>query len=400
MPANKRTKAEMACDSVTIDPYRSLVFPNEVRRARKAHGLPRLLSMAARLPDIPYVRLSKIERGEVFAKPEELIAIAAVLDVPPQTLLIDVDAPDFDIARWATDLGDWEPTDPEQDRFALMLGAAVRARRAQDDSLTIAAIEQTYRIAPVILSRIENAYKPFERWNGQTVAALCQLFGVRDAAALRKQVIDMARADMLTAYMSVIAEPEARIVKSRKRIAEVREALTGSAGGKNLLRRSKTARTALPRLRIDPAPAANADHGSGSMAAGGTAPAPLAPDQAIVRLLPVYGTPLADGLIARTPVEGMVEAPRSAGPDAYGLRICRPTLGLGLPASATVIVDPARFPSGGGIAVVEEEGGLRLLAITFDRHGRMMGYSESPNHEVAIDTIAPGRIAMVIAAIL
>ncbi|QJU60485.1 helix-turn-helix transcriptional regulator [Sphingomonas sp. AP4-R1] len=389
----------MACDTVTIDPYRSLVFPNEVRRARKEHGLPRLLALSGRLPDIPYVRLSKIERGEVFAKPDEMIAVAGVLGVPPESLLIDIDTPDFEIGRWATDLGDWEPVDPEQDRFALMLGAAVRARRAQDDGLTIAAIEQTYRIAPVILSRIENAFKPFERWNGQTVAALCQLFGVRDAAALRKTVLEMAREGALDAYVRLLADPEARIAKSRKRIAELRTALANPAAPAAPQRRGRPARVART-LRSDPAPAATvAQPGSAPVATAPSATA-LAPDQAIVRLLPVYGLPLADGLIARTSVGGTVEAPRSAGPDAYGLRVCRPTLGLGLPASATVIVDPARFPSGGGIAVVEEETGLRLLAITFDRHGRMMGYSESPNHEVAIDTIAPGRIAMVIAAIL
>ena len=116
--------------------------------------------------------------------------------------------------------------------------------------------------------------------------------------------------------------------------------------------------------------------------------------------MPVYGTPLNDGLVARHALECTVEAPQCAGPNAYGLRVCRSTLGLGLPATATVIVDPDRFPSAGGLAVVEEEEGLRLLAVTFDRHGRMMGYSESPNREIAIDGYDPTRIATVIGAIM
>lgn len=399
MPVNKRNRAVLACDNVTIDPYRSLVFPSHVRRARKEHGFPKLLGLAARLPHIPYVRLSKIERGEVFAKPEEMRAVAQVLGIAPSSLLIDVQANDFDIGKWATGLQDWEPTDPGQDRFAVLLGAAVRAWRARDDSQTIAAIEQRYRIAPVILSRIENAFKPFERWNGQTVSALCLMFGAADATALREIVWKMAREGALDAHVGQIADPEARIVKSRKRIADLRAALAENPPADAPSRRAGTiARASSPPLRFHPveAPAAPSD----VRTVPDVTPAMLPPDQVIVRLLPVFGSPLADGLIARTPCDKWVEAPRNAGPDAYGLRVCRPTLGLGLPASATVIVDPGRFPSSGGIAVLEEAEGLRLLAITFDRHGRMMGYSESPNHEVAVDTLDPARIAMVISAVM
>src|SRR6187402_793826 len=129
MAGNKGDGARPAGGDPVIDPYRSIVFPNDVRRTRKDGGFPRLLAMAERLPEIPYVRLSKIERGEVFAKPEELRAIAGVLGIAPASLLIDVDAADFDIGQWAAALQDWEPTDPQKDRFAVLLGAAVRALR-------------------------------------------------------------------------------------------------------------------------------------------------------------------------------------------------------------------------------------------------------------------------------
>jgi transcriptional regulator with XRE-family HTH domain len=386
MPADQGQRAGAAGDAVAIDPYRSLLFPNHIRRLRKTLGYPKLLAMAERLPDIPYIRLSKIERGEVFAKPDELAAVAAVLGVAPADLLIDIDAPEFDIAQWAAELRDWEPVDPDKDRGAVLLAAAVRAVRVQDAGLTIAAIEQRFGIAPVILSRLENAFKPLDRWNGPTVAALCRMFGVRNVQALRKAVATMERKGLLEPYLGLIADPAIRIGKARARIADLRAALS-RAPEPARARRTGGSQTAAPPPRpVEPVPSHVPD-------------APSA-DQAIVRLVPVFGAPLADGLIARTPTGAWVEAPRAAGPEAYGLRVCRPTLGLGLPASATVVVDPGRFPSSGGIAAVQDGDGVRLLAVTFDRQGRMMGYSESPSHEVVIDLLDPAQVATVISAVM
>jgi len=171
-----------------IDRYRSIVFPNRVREHRKHHGYPTLLALAAELPAMAYIRLSKIERGEVVAKPDELRQIAAVLHVDPAALLLDVDAPDFDIAAWATDLQGLTPAEVEEDRFAVLLAAAIRARRDADRSLSIAQIERSYGLAPVILSRFENGYKPLARWNAQAVRAVCALLGAADVADLRAQV--------------------------------------------------------------------------------------------------------------------------------------------------------------------------------------------------------------------
>jgi hypothetical protein len=63
------------------------------------------------------------------------------------------------------------------------------------------------------------------------------------------------------------------------------------------------------------------------------------------------------------------------------------------------VVDPDRYPATGGLAVVREEGGLRVLSVTADRHGRMLGYSENPDLEVAIDTLAPADVAAVLSAV-
>jgi transcriptional regulator with XRE-family HTH domain/transposase-like protein len=334
-----------------IDRYRSIVFPNAVRELRKQHGFARLLGLSAVLPDIPYVRLSKIERGEVVAKASELRSIAMAMRVAPEDLLLDIDDPSFDIAAWATELQDLTDEEIAEDRFAVLLAAAIRARRDADRSLSIVNVERRFGIAPVILSRLENGYKPLGRWNAQTVRAVCQLLGVADAEALRAFVTQADADGALRAHLPAAASSAARIEKTRARVALLREELHDPDQPATI--RVKGAQP--PRI-----------------ASGATSPnevdaAVLAAiersETATVRLVPVFGAPLADGLIDRVPIGRTVEAPRHAQPNSYGLRVCRATLGPALPAHAIVVVDPDRFPSSGGLAVVREAGGLRLLEL-------------------------------------
>jgi hypothetical protein len=171
--------ARAAIGEVPVDLYRCFVFPNRMREQRRAAGHAKLLRLASAIPEIPYIRLSKIERGEVVPRAEELRRIAAALNIAPDHLLLDIDAPGFDIARWAEPFLDGAPADPAAERFAVLLAAAVRARRTADPALTIAAIEREYGLAPVNLSRIENAQKTFDRWNAATQHALYQLLRAR-----------------------------------------------------------------------------------------------------------------------------------------------------------------------------------------------------------------------------
>ncbi|AIT06358.1 hypothetical protein MC45_08195 [Sphingomonas taxi] len=378
----------VSADGPDIDRYRSIVFPNAVRELRKQQGFARLLGLSAVLPDIPYVRLSKIERGEVVAKASELRSIAMAMRVAPEDLLLDIDDPAFDIAAWATELQDLTDEEIAEDRFAVLLAAAIRARRDADRSLSIVNVERRFGIAPVILSRLENGYKPLGRWNAQTVRAVCQLLDVTDAESLRAHV---ARADTdgtLRAYLPAAASSAARIEKTRARVALLREELHDPAQPAAI--RVKAAQP--PRVA------------SAATSPDGVDAAVLAAiersETATVRLVPVFGAPLADGLVERVPVGRTVEAPRHAQLNSYGLRVCRATLGPALPAHAIVVVDPDRFPSSGGLAVVREAGGLRLLVVTFDRQGRMIGYSVNPDREIELDTLDAADVGTVVAVLL
>lgn len=354
---------------IVLDPYRTFIFPNRIRELRSRHGFPTLLALASALSDIPYIRLSKIERGEVVARADEIARVAGLLGVDPCELLIDVDDPGFDIATWSEPVREGKVTDLAEDEFAIMLASAVRARRARKADLTIAAIERDYGIPPVILSRIENALKTVDRWNEATLNGLCRLFEVADVGALRQEVENQYLHGLLDDYVGIVADPGARIDKTRARIAALRNELSASGNPSTV-----------------------------TEAAARAAPATPEAHRAQVRLLAVKGAPLPGGLIAPTDTGLKVEAPRAAGPRAFGLRICRPTLGAGLPGNAIVVADPDVFPPSGGLAVIREEGGYRLLAITFDIHGAMFGHSVNPSMEMPLDGVDPADIATVISA--
>lgn len=356
---------------IDYDRYREFVFPNRIRDLRRRNGFPKLLGLASVLADIPYIRLSKIERGEVFARAGELEAIARALNVGAAELLVDIDEPGFDIARWAEPFQD-DRVDASEELFAIKLAAAMKQRRAGDRALTVAALERDYGIAPVILSRIENAQKPLDRWNAATVQAICRVMGVEGAAALRALVEARFRAGELDGIVEAIADPQARIAKSRARIAALRAELGGAtaASGPG------------PSVAV---PAASRQTSAPAM------------ETAAVRLLPVMGAPLPGGLIDPAVAADLtVEAPRAAGPRAFALRVCRPTLGPGLPGNGIVVADPDVWPFAGGLAVLRESAGYRLLSIGFDRNGAMRGLSLNPDLDIALDERDPADLATVL----
>lgn len=360
---------------IVVDRYRAFVFPNRIREQRRQHGFPKLMALSERLAEIPYIRLSKIERGEVVARASELRRIARVLDIEPTDLLIDVTASEFDTAIWAEPFKDSRPSPYEEERFAVMLAAALRVLRSGDPGLTIAALDKDYGLPPVILSRLENAYKTFDRWNADTVGAVCTLFGAANEATLRAQVNDRYHRGELDAYVGQITNPSDRIARSREAIETLRRELTA------------TGRADLQSLQGDaavtPVPVPRAAVTGGSSG----------------RHLTVLGTPLPGGLIAAVPTGVQVPAPFQAGPNAFSLRVCRATLGVGLPANAIVIVDPDRAPTAGSLAAIRSPDGYRLVSVTFDRAGATKGYSVTPELEVDIDALDPADVHAVIAAV-
>jgi len=381
------TRARRSLVEITLDRYRAFVFPNRVREQRYRSGFLKLMPLSNRLPEIPYIRLSKIERGEVFARADELIRIGRALNVAPEDLLVDVDSSKFDIATWAAPFQDTRPWNDADERNAVLLGAALKVRRHHDRALTIAALDQAYGLPPVILSRLENAQKTLGRWNDATLGSLYRLFDVGDAAMLEALITEQYLLGELDVFVELVANPATRLGRSRQRIGELRAALL--AGG----RKTRAERPSAPFSKaIAEKPAQFA------------APALAAPTADLAlpyhpREICVYGAPLPGGIIAFVKTDSMIEAPLRAGPRAFGLRVCRATLGAGLPANAVVIVDPDQVPTTGGIAAVRTGEGYRLVTVTFDRTGTTMGYSVTPDVAINIDELDPENVARIIGAV-
>lgn len=217
----RRTEKPEAADlsGVAVDPYRAFVFPNRVREERQRRGYAKLLALAETLPEIPYIRLSKIERGEVFARPDELVRIAEALEIAPRSLLVDVDDPAFDVAAWAEPFFDRAAFDDRAERLAVLLAAALRDRRNHDRSLTLAVLDGQFGLAPVIVSRIENAQKTLNRWNAATVDALCRILGVQSAGALPAYLERRYAAGDLAPYLPALGNAELRLARTRERLA-------------------------------------------------------------------------------------------------------------------------------------------------------------------------------------
>lgn len=358
---------------IVIDPYRMIAFPNALRECRMAAGVSSLLTLSVKLPDTPYIRLCKIERGEVFARAEELCQIAQVLGLDdPTALLVDLEAPGFSLKKWAGVRGDGRLANREAEELAMLLAAALRRRRASQPALTLARLQEEHRLPSVIVSRIENAVKPFDRWNAETIGALARLFGVADRSALSALLRREYRTGELTEWLARIPGASEREARTRERIAALRiELARTEAWGAG-------AAEAIPAV----APAGRAAQGLARSLE-----------------LQVVGVPLGDGLIEPFPNPQHVAAPPGSGARSYALRICRASLGAAIPGNAVLIVDPDRAPVQGGLAVLKEGEGLRVLALSTDRGGRLIGHSSNPEKEIVLDAVAPGDLAMVTAVL-
>ena len=360
-------RTAVASGAVPVDPYRAFIFPNHIRELRRRAGYQKLIGLAHRLPGLTYIRLSKIERGEVVARAAELVEIAAVLGVAPEALLVDVDAPGFAIDSWAAPFIDPGTLDIERERFAILVAAAVRHVRSTDRALTIQAIGERLGIAAVNLSRIENAQRHFEDWNPATQAAIATLIGTGNTAALRARIDQLHRAGELDPWIPAVSDPGERLRRTRERIAALRAELSGDRSGGDA--RAPIAATAPVEF---------------AASAGGT--------------LAVRGIAGPDGLILDDPTGERIQPPPGCGARVIALRLCRATLGAGLPGQAILFVDPDRYPVAGGLAALREAGGFRILAVTIDRDGVLVGHSQQPPLTLPLSPLTQDDVHAVVAA--
>lgn len=355
---------------IPVDPYRAILFPNAIRQKRQRAGIASLLALSELLPSIPYIRLSKLERGEVFARATELIEIARVIGMDDaDELLVDVEEDNYSIGHWVRSRGEIPSFNREAEELAILLAAAFRARRARDPSLTLATLQENHGLAAVIVSRIENAVKPFNRWNGDIMTSLCTLFAVKDRVALSALLREQYEDGVLAEWIARIAGAADREARTRERFRALRAELKLRPSG------------AQSDAHIRPSSSAHRYH-------EGNPP-----------ILQIVGVPLGDGLLEPFPNPQHIAPPPDTGPKAYALRMCRASLGAVIPGGAVLIVDPDRYPVHGGLAVLDEGAGLRVLTVTTDYEGHLHGHSSNPKKDIPLDAVEPSALAAVTAVL-
>ena len=133
---------------------RSTVFPNLLRDVRQEKGFDSLTDFHKVIPEITYSRLAKIERGQIFPRPDEIISIAEKLECEAEDLLIDVTDPEFDREAWARDHVEASLSYRGGTMADMRLGAALRIRRHELERSTTDMKE--FGLPAATVSRIEN----------------------------------------------------------------------------------------------------------------------------------------------------------------------------------------------------------------------------------------------------
>ncbi|MBZ6379227.1 MULTISPECIES: hypothetical protein [Pacificimonas] len=257
-----------------------------------------------------------------------------------------------------------QPFDEKEEKFTLLLAAAARRRRANDPELTISKIHERFDLAPVTLSRVEHAQRPFSKWNPEMLQRVCAFLGVSEASDLKAFVTEQFEAGLLTPFLAHLPTAQDRESAAKEHAVMLRETAAG-----HLTEESPS--------RPNAALGASAPH--------------------IGEHLPVLGFPLPDGLIDPRPTGE--EVPVLISPDnLFALRICRPVLGMGMPATAVLIADRSRFPQPGGLCIQNLGKACRVLAVMVDSDGGLVGRSKRPDVSVALDELDPDLLSAVVGA--
>ena len=206
---------------------RLTVFPNKLREIRREAGYETLKDFveATKLDAVNYIRLAKIERGQIFPRPEEMLALAEVLKVEPIDLVIDTLDGKFDRVAWAHENIKATLKFSGGNRKDMRIGAALRVRR-RILGIPILSL-QAFGLPAATASRIENAERPFERWKPKVQKAVARAFGLRSMDNVEKVIDSYEEDGSLAATMAELFSPEALAERHDNNLLSLLRALPG-----------------------------------------------------------------------------------------------------------------------------------------------------------------------------
>jgi len=291
---------------------RSTVFPNRLRDLRRDKGHESLIDFHRTMSDMTYSRLAKIERGQIFPRPDELIAIADALEVEAEELLIDVTDPSFDREAWAREHVEASLSYRGGAMADMRLGAALRICRQKMGRSTTDMKE--FGLPAATVSRIENADRPFSRWSEDIVQGVRRVFGVTSQAGMTRKINSFEKDGSLHEMLYELFSVETLRARQVGPFAQIAAVVPGEKG-----------------RQIARAVELGAISGANDLAEVDEAMSKLATTH-------VYeGVSLSDGSMALRPTEDTVK--RKAGTKSIAIRADRQILGP-IDKSSVMIFEP------------------------------------------------------------
>ena len=279
---------------------RSTVFPNRLRDLRREKGFESLTEFHSKLPDVTYSRLAKIERGQIFPRPDELLSIADKLGCEAEDLLIDVTDASFDREAWAKENVEASLAFRGGAMQDMRIGAALRLRRHELERSTTDM--KDFGLPAATVSRIENADRPFKRWTPDIVKGVKKVFGVNSMVKLMEKVDAYEAKGELGPMMKDLFSTGSLRARQAGPFAQLAAAIPGDKG--KMIARS---------MEID------------ALSATGKL-SPIREAVSKTANIPVFeGVSLSDGSMVLRPTEDSVR--RKAGAQAVAIRSDRKILG-------------------------------------------------------------------------
>lgn len=345
---------------------RSTVFPNAMRDVRLRRGFESLKSFDSQV-DITYTRLAKIERGEIFPTAKEMISISRAMGVPVSSLLIDQKDPAFDREKWARSHIEASLSHRGGGLEDMKLGAAMRVcRLALGNSTTDM---KGFGLPAATVSRIENADRPFDRWDAQTQKGIAQVlatFGgasIKGYTGIRKKVNEMYKAGILDPQLHHLFSKEAIEERNNRKLKALLEELPEGKRVSKLLNDLQESENDISIL---------------------------------------VGTKNDDGSFTVHSSSQKVAPPIGAGRNSIALEVVEPVLGPGLPKGTVIVADPEQEVSDGDVAIIlnSSRTEAKLLSIAKDKNG-LVGFSMAIEKPIQISKLPrTSVIAKMIAAVV
>lgn len=308
---------------------RSAVFPNAMRDVRRRRGFPTLRAFDGKV-DVTYTRLAKIERGEIVPEARELTSIAAALEVPVGKLLVDPASPEFNREQWAREHIEAKLQNRGGGIDAMLVGAAVRVKRCEMGKSTTHM--KSFGLPAATCSRIENADRPVERWDAETMRGIAKVLGCRPSA-VKDTARRMFEAGELDKMLQTLFSPEAIEERNSRKLRALLSELPGTKAAKMLQDLN----------------------------------APVE--------VQVLGTRDAgEGCFKAAPSDRKVEVPHGSSRATFAVEMASPVIGPGLPKGCVVVADPHAAVSAGDVAVIRDGDNVRVMIVA-ETDGKLVGVS-------------------------